>query len=175
MIFRRREALHERLAREGGLLLPPLAGEAPRERWDEVGIHGVHRPREWDEVVTVEAEVDADEARFVVLDEEIVIDEGPDDVEALTGPVSTPPPYRAEARRVAAGLWTVGVRRVEVVTLPGRDGETLELVSRDGFVELTVDEERVLGSVPELTREGDYVVRGRRLDGDMWEIETAPL
>jgi len=171
---RRHEPLHERLAREGGLQ-PPGSGADTRPPWDKAGIHGLQRPREWDEVVTVETDLDGDLAQFVVLEDEIVIDEGPDDVEALTEPVTTPAPYRAEARRVSPRLWTVGVRRIEVATLPGREGETLEFVSRDGFVELTVDGERVFGSIPELTREGDYVVRGQRLGGDVWEVETAPL
>lgn len=170
---RRREPHHQRLAREGGLL--PGSGADTRAPWDKAGIHGLHRPREWDELVTVEADVEGTEASFVVLDEEIVIEEGPDDVEPLTEPITTPPPYRAEARRVGPRLWTVGVRRISIVTLVGREGETLEFVSRDGFEELTVDGNRVLGSVPELAREGDYVVRGQRLDGELWEIETAPL
>jgi hypothetical protein len=173
-LFRRRETLTERLAREGGLL-PPAPGEDNRAPWDKAGIHGVHRPREWDEVVTVEADVDGDVARFVVLEDEIVIEEGPDDVEPLTEPVTTQPPYRAEARRVDGRLWTVGARRIEVVSLPALEGEEFELVSRDDFQELTIDGERVFGSVPELAREGDYVVRGRRLDGPLWEVETSPL
>jgi hypothetical protein len=172
--FRRREPLHQRLAREGGLLSSGAQGDT-RAPWDKAGIHGVHRPREWDEVVTVEAEVDGDEAHFVVLEDEIVIEEGPDDVEALVQPVNTPPPYRAEAQRAGPLLWTVGVRRISVMTLAGREGETLEFVSREGFEELTVDGARVFGSIPELAGEGDYVVRGQRIVDSLWEIERAPL
>ena len=47
VIFRRKP-LHERLAREAGLLDSP--GEDRRAPWDKAGIHGVHRPREWDDV-----------------------------------------------------------------------------------------------------------------------------
>jgi hypothetical protein len=173
VIRRRDEPLHERLAREGGLQLP--GSGADTGPWDKAGVHGLQRPREWDEVVTVEADVDAEEAAFVVLADAIVIEEGPDDVAALTNGVTTSTPYRAVARRVAPRLWTIGVRRIEVATLTDREGETFELVSRDGFVELTVDGEPVLGSVPELAREGDYVVRARRLDGELWEIETTLL
>ena len=174
MTFRHRgEPLHERLAREGGLPTPGFGDEhAP---WDKAGIHGMQRPREWDEVVTVEADVEGDGAEFVVLEETIVIDEGPDDVEPLTEGVTTPPPYRAEARRAGPRLWTVGIRRVEAMSLPNQEGDTFELVSRDGFVDLTVDDDHVLGSIPELARDGDYVARGRRLDGDLWEVETAAL
>ena len=170
----RGEPLHERLAREGGLSLPGAADE-PLAPWNKAGIHGLQRLREWDEVVTVEADVEADAASFVVLDESIVIEEGPDDVEPLTESVTTPPPYRAEARRAGPRLWTVGVRRVAVMALRDQEGESFELVSRDGFVDLSVDDEHVLGSIPEVARDGDYVARGRRLDGDLWEVETAPL
>jgi hypothetical protein len=173
MIRRRDEPLHERLAREGGLQLP--GSGADTGPWDKAGVHGLQRPREWDEVVTAEADVEGDRADFVVLADAIVIEEGPDDVEALTESVTTVPPYHAEARLVAPRLWTVGVRRIEVATLGGLEGESFELVSRDGFVQLTVDDEPVLGSVPELAREGDYVVRGRRIDRELWEIETTPL
>ena len=174
MTFRNRgEPLHERLAREGGV--PAGFGDEPRAPWDKAGIHGLQRPREWDEVVTVEADVAGDGAEFVVLDDTIVIEEGPDDVEPLTEGVTTPPPYRADARRSGARLWTVGIRRIEVMTLHDREGETFELVTRDGFVDLSVDDEHVLGSIPELAQEGDYVARGRRIDGDLWEVETAPL
>ena len=175
MTFRNRgEPLHERLAREAGLR-PVGAGGEPRAPWDKAGIHGLHRPREWDEVVSVETDLEGDGAQFVVLDDAIVIEEGPDDVEPLTQGVTTPPPYRAEARRAGANLWTVGARRIEVRPLPNQEGDAFELVSREGFVDLTVDDEHVLGSIPELARDGDYVARGRRLDGDVWEVETAPL
>ena len=43
----RREPLHERLAREGGLDPRPLP-EAGPPGWMETGIHGVPRHREWD-------------------------------------------------------------------------------------------------------------------------------
>ena len=48
----RRESLHERLAREGGVAEP--SGVPPA--WDATGIHGVARPREWDLVTTVARE-----------------------------------------------------------------------------------------------------------------------
>ena len=169
----RREPLHRRLARTGGLDENPR--EDQRMSWDKAGVHGVHRLREWDVVVTTEADLDGTVARFVVLNGEIVIEEGPDDVEALADAVELEPAFRAEAQRVADRLWSVGARRIEVVELPGQDGERLELVSRDGFNELTVDEQRVFGSIPLLERQGDYVVRARRLDGDRWEVEAAVL
>ena len=48
--------------------LEPLAEPGP-PGWLDVGIHGVPRPREWDAVLTVEAEVDGDRAVFVALPE----------------------------------------------------------------------------------------------------------
>ena len=53
-LFRRRESLHEQLAREGGLDLEPV-GEPRPPGWMETGIHGVPRGREWDAVVAVDA------------------------------------------------------------------------------------------------------------------------
>ena len=140
-----------------------------------VGIHGVSRPAKWDEVTTVEADVDGDVARFVVLQDAIVIEDGPDDVAALADALTLEPPFRAEARRVDEGLWAVGARRLEIVSLSEQPGDELELVSRGGSRELTIDGGRAFGSVPGLEREGDYVVRARRLDGDVFEIDTAPL
>jgi hypothetical protein len=169
----RQEPLHERLAREGGL--KEETSEDRRSPWDKPDIHGLHRPREWDVVVTADAALEGTTARFVVLGDEIVIDEGPDDVELLADAVPLDPPYRAEARRVDQGVWSVGARRVEVVELPGRSGHELQLVSRAGATELTVDGERAFGSIPPLERDGDYVVRATRLDGDRWEVEASLL
>jgi len=169
----RREPLHERLARQGGLV--ESSREDVRPPWDKAGIHGVHRPREWDEVVAVQTDLPGDEARFVALAEEIVIDEGPDDVEALADPVTLDPPFRAEARRTGERLWSVGARRIDVVELPGQAGDELQLVSRGGFRELTVDGERVFGSIPQLEREGDFVIRATRLAGSLWEVEASLL
>jgi len=72
-LFRRREPLHERLAREGGLQAPPLQEPRP-PGWMETGIHGVHRQREWDAVVAVEAEgVQGDAVHFVALPDDTLL------------------------------------------------------------------------------------------------------
>jgi len=172
VIFRRKP-LHERLAEQGGLV--DTTGEDTRMPWDKAGIHGVHRPREWDEVATVEADVSGEQARFVVLENEIVIEEGPDDVEQLANALSLEPPYRAEAVRRHEGVWAVGARRIEVVELPGVDGSELELSRHGEERTLVVDMERRFGSIPVLEREGSYAIRARRLAGDRWEIETSLL
>ena len=86
-LFRRGEPLHVRLAREGGL---PLGDERrPRGPWDIAGIHGLHRPRQWDAVVTAEAPGLEGERAAVrrAPDGTLVVEEGPDDVEPLAAAV----------------------------------------------------------------------------------------
>lgn len=181
--FRRSEPLHERLAREGGLQPKPLP-EAGPPGWMETGVHGVHRAREWDAVVTVEAEgVEGDKARFVALpDNTLVVEEG-GSVDALADALdgSATPPYRAEAVRRGERQWAVGIRRIEVIALPDApEGRELMLTSRDGERTLLVDGASVFGSQPALEELGEargesYVVQGQRLDGDLWEVRVVPL
>jgi len=170
-LFRKEEPLHERLAREGGLV-----EREPRGPWQEVGIHGMQRPREWDSTQTVEAPgIDGDAVRFVVLpDSSVLIEEGPDsDLAPLAEAVERDlqPPYRAQAARVRDDLWAVQARRIDVVKIRNApDGDSIEL-TRDALV---VDGQPVFGSVPELEGRGD-VVRAERLDGDLWEIQVSRL
>ena len=173
--FRRREPLHVRLAREGGI---PLEGQQTRPAWDASGIHGLHRLREWDAVVTVEVpELSGDRASFVTLPGgDLVIEDGPDAVTSLATALEREldPPYRAEAVRRDETLWAVAGRRIEVVELPGLAGEELELTANGGEHTLLVDGERSFGSLPALERPG-HVVRARRIDGELWEVDAAPL
>ena len=170
-LFRREEPLHERLAREGGL----VEREA-RAPWREVGIHGMQRPREWDATQTVDAPgIDGDAAGFVVLpDGSVLVEEGPDSsLQPLADAVERElqPPYRARAARVRDDLWAVQARRIQVVKIRnGPDGDSIEL-TRDS---LLVDGERAFGSIPELEGLGD-VVRAERLDGDLWEVTASSL
>jgi len=174
--FRRREPLHVRLAREGGIPLEEPA--APRPVWDEPGIHGLQRARRWDAVVTVEApDLEGDRSSFVALPSgDLVVEEGPENVAPLADALEQElrPPYRAEAVRRDGGLWAVGARRIEVVELPGIAGEEVELSEHEGEHELLVDGERAFGSIPKLERPG-HAVRARRIDGELWEVEAAPL
>jgi hypothetical protein len=183
-LFRRSEPLHERLAREGGLITAPLGDPAP-PGWMETGIHGVHRQREWDAVVAVDAEGIAGEAvHFVALpDNTLLVDEDVD-AEQLAAALddTVDPPYRAEAVRRGESQWAVGVRRIEVVDLAGDapDGDELTLTWRDGEHELLVDGAPAFGSIPALERLGasrgsSYVVQGRRLADSLWEISVVPL
>src|SRR5205814_9933566 len=95
----RREPLHERLAREGGLTEPEPTDTRPR--WGETGIHGIHRPREWDAVSAANVALDGDEAKFTVLpDGSLLVDEDEGrELSGLADAVDLPPPFRAEAVR----------------------------------------------------------------------------
>jgi hypothetical protein len=168
--FRRDEPVHVRLAREGGLV-----EREPRAPWREVGVHGVQRAREWDATVTTEAEgIEGDAATFVALpDGTLLVEEGPDSsLQPLADAVERElkPPYRARAARVDGDLWGVQARRIEVREIPDRAGDSLELTSEG----LSVDGQRVFGSVRELEGLGD-VVRAERLDGDLWEVRASAL
>jgi hypothetical protein len=179
--WRRKEPLHERLAREGGLVERPPHDPGPH--WGEVGIHGVHRQRVWDAVATVEApELEGEEAHFVALPDGTLVAETDDlDLGALADALeaSVEPPYRAEAlRRPPDGLWVVAARRIRVVELEEQvEGDELTLTVHGGERTLDVDGSRVFGGLPTLERlaGGDSVVTARRLDAQLWEIEIAPL
>jgi hypothetical protein len=179
--FRRREPLHERLAREGGLVTPEPRG------WVEVGIHGVQRPREVDAVVTVDApELAGDAYGFVSLpDGTLLVEEGGDgSLEPLAAAVEQElrAPYRARAVRQGETLWAVEATRIEVLELPDAPGgDAIDLTStEDGVSELSIDGQRVFGSLPALAERGEregyaYAVHAERLDGDVWEIRAAAL
>jgi len=185
MGFFRREPLHERLAREGGMTERPPQG-APRPLWQEPGVTGLHRPSEADAVVTVDApEVEGNAVRFVSLpDGLLLVEEGPDSpLDALAGAVeqAVRPPYRARAIRRGETLWAVEARRIEVLPLPdGPEGEVIDLTHTVEGSTLEVDGEQIFGSLPALEQRGEregreYTVHAERLDGDLWEVRAAAL
>ena len=162
--FRRSKPLHEQLAEEADL---DIGHERPAPRpfsgflhngglFDAVGIHGIHRHREWEAVATVEAELPGDRIEFAALPEgtlvvEVDVPDGAlsplaDAIEALIAP-----PYRAVAVRQDERLWAVGANRIEVRPFPDQGADELELV------------------------EDGQIVIGRRLDGDLFEVEVTPL
>jgi hypothetical protein len=180
-LFRRDEPLHEKLAREGGLV-----EREPRAPWREVGIHGMQRAREWDMTATTPAEgIDGDAATFVALpDGSLLVEQGPDSsLQPLADAVERElrPPYRARAARADGDLWAIQARRIEVLKLPDApEGEALDLTRTDEGADFRVDGERVFGSVRALeergAREGRaFTVHAERLDGDLWEVRAAPL
>jgi hypothetical protein len=182
-LFRRREPLHEQLARQGGLDVDPIA-EPGLPGWMETGIHGVSRAREWDAVVTVEAGgVEGESVRFVALPGDILLVEEGEDVEPLAEALDqvATVPYRAQASRQAESQWVVGIRELDVVELPDDPGgEEITLTVNDGERELLVDGAHAFCSLPQLERFGEtrgrsYVVRAKRLDGSAWEVEALPL
>jgi hypothetical protein len=187
VIFRR-EPIHKKLARQARLDEQTEQEPAPVDpgpHWGATGIHGVPRPRRWDAVASAEAPgLEGDEVRFVALPNgDLVVDEEePQDTlrplaEAVEETIE--PPYRAEAVRREDDLWAVAARRVEISKIDAA-GDELELVVTGGERTLTVDGQRVFGSVPELDRLGErlgseYVVRARRLEEQLWEVEASPL
>jgi hypothetical protein len=186
-IFRRKEPLHERLAREGGLFAEtepePLD---PRPPLLETGIHGVQRPRDWDVTLTTDADgVDGDAVRFVALpDRSLLVEDGPDSsLEPLAAAVEAelPPPYRARAVRQGETLWAVQARRIEVLALPDApEGDALDLTRTADGSELRVDGATAFGSVRGLEERGEregreYAVHAERLEDDLWEVRASAL
>lgn len=164
-----------------------LATEAGRDLvpWNHAGFHGIARPREWDAVVTAEADFTGDAVHFVTLPEgTVVVDEElPDDAVApLADAVETQlnPPYRAEATRRGERLWAVGARRIQVARLTDEiGGDTVELAVQDGERTVLVDGALAFGSFPSLDALAAgmpaYVIRADRVDGDLWEVKVTPL
>jgi hypothetical protein len=195
--FRRHQPLHQRLAEEADLAArladpgrpPSLAAETPG--WDgeprgEPGIHGVPRARRWDAVATAESPLlRGDTVHFVSLADRTLLveeDEPDDGVSPLADAVDAllSPPYRAEAVRRTETAWAVGASRIEVAEVRGLTGDDAELAVTHQGRALQVDGRAVLGRAPALERLGaalgaEYVVRGRRLDGDLWEVEATAL
>ncbi len=161
----------------------------PRPPWDKVGIHGLHRHREWDTVQTVSTgEFAGDELVFVVLaDGGTVIerDDPPgslradgelDFVKAVRRELE--PPFRVHAVRSSAG-WAVAAKSIATAELP-IEGEELTFTSAAGAHSLEVDGRPSLAGYDALERLADgrfadYVVQGRRLTGAVWEVEVAAL
>jgi len=184
--FRRDKPLHEQLAEQGELDIgaaeatdepPPrspsrLAGlmhgvadgflSAPPDEFGrpsplgEVALHGVPRAREWDMVASVQAELPGYEIHFTALPDGtlLVEEEVPDGVltplaEAIESSLN--PPYYAEGVRRDGSVWAVGGKRIRVRSFPEHEEDELELVE-----------------------DGEIVI-GRRLDGDVFEIQVSPL
>jgi hypothetical protein len=185
----RREPLHERLAREGGLQTEEKPPHDPTPRWGEVGIHGVARPREWDAVVNADApQLGVGELEFVVLpDGTLVVDDAldlePGSLDPLAAALETQlrPPYRASAVWRGGSRWGVAARRIEVADLPANTpGDEMVLSVAGGERSLIVDGEPSWHRVPALEALGEargnsFVIRAERLAERAWEIEVSLL
>jgi hypothetical protein len=183
--FRRDRPLHERLAEDADLDIRGTADDEPGQRtpsrlaglmhgladgflsappdefgrpspFGEVALHGVPRPRAWDAVASAEAELPRAEVHFTALpDGTLVVEEDVPDgslaplADAIE--LSINPPYVAEAVRRDDRVWAVGAKRIQVRAFPEHDDDELELV------------------------EDGQVVLGRRIDGDLFEIQVSPL
>jgi len=174
-LFRRREPLHVRLMREGGLDGGARPPHDTRPRWGESGIHGVHRLREWDEVTTVETDGPVeDEVEFFVLPDGTLV--GDEDEVPLADGVGLEPPFRAHAVMRGPNLWVVAARRIRVERVD-HPGEVVELTLREGERTLVVDGAPAFGGIPELEAlaRGDAHIRATRIDGSDWEVSVDPL
>jgi hypothetical protein len=180
------EPLHERLAREGGLEFGDIPPHDTRPRWGAVGIHGIHRLREWDAVVRADdVELDADEVSFVALADGTLIVDGDEegDLAGLAEAVERElqPPYRARAVRTDEQGWTIAAEAIDVVELDRElEGDELELTVRGGERMLLVDGTPAVGDTRALEQLGeargdDFVVRATRVDGDLWDVRVLPL
>ena len=182
--FRRDKPLHERLAERGELDIgaePPeparrvpsrLGGlmhgladgflSAPPDEFGrpspfgEVALHGVPRARGWDTVASAESELPGSEVHFTALPDGtlVVVEDVPDGsltplAEAIE--VSINPPYYAEGVRRNDTVWAVGAKRIQVRAFPGHEEDELELV------------------------EDGQIVIGRRVDGDLFEVQVSRL
>ena len=155
----------------------------PGPHWGEVGIHGIHRQREWDAVVTVLApDLAGDELWFVVLrDGRVVVDDGTADPAAMVLLLDRHAPYRAHAVRRDERVWTVAVRGIETIELTRDPGGSFVELAWDGVERsVRIDGEPTLAGVPELERlaserHAAYVVTAARLAGTVWEVGVTPL
>ena len=202
MALFRRKPLHQRLAEEGGLVEAepadrPAPSGHPRELDEQFfgersltfferlsGEVTAPRPRRWDVVEMVEADVDGDTVGFVALpDGSLLVEDetGEKGLDPFAQAIEArvPPPYRARGVRRSERLWAVSATRIRVAELRA-EGQELELAVTGAEATLTVDGERSFGTVAALERLGEaegstYVVRATRLDGDLWEVTSHRL
>ncbi|HKY25176.1 MAG TPA: hypothetical protein VJM07_08465 [Gaiella sp.] len=155
----------------------------PGPHWGEVGIHGLHRQREWDAVVTVDAPaaVGADVWFVALRDGGVVLEQGAGEVAELVRSLARQPPYRVHAVRQEGSVWAVAVRRIETVELARDPGGDFVELACDGLERsVRIDGEPTLAGVPELERlaserHAAYVVTAARLVGSTWEVSVTPL
>lgn len=157
----------------------------PGRHWLAAGITGIPRQREWDAVKVVEAPGQpGDEAQFVVLQDRVLEEIGPDGFDpaplaaALEGSIE--PPFRAVAWR-RPELWAVGACSIRVVEFADDpEGDMLEIVRHADALSIRVDGMPSGAPLPELEELGaarfeTFVVRAQRLVDALFEVEIEPL
>lgn len=90
------------------------------------------------------------------------------------------PPYRARGVRQEGGRWSVAARRFRVAELPGVAGEQLEVTVHEGRRSLVVDGMPTASGLEVVLRAArteheSYVIRARRVRGELWELDVVPL
>jgi hypothetical protein len=161
----------------------PGSGGPRRPPWDDAGIHGLHRQREWDAVMTVEADAPGDELAYVVLDDTVVIESDGDLPDDVTGAFDgrLEPPYRVVGVRRGEALWALGARQIETAVVPGLEGDDIALAVGEEGTTFHVDGAQRFGSMPALEdlardRGLDYfALQAERVDGDVWELRITAL
>lgn len=93
---------------------------------------------------------------------------------------SLQPPYRARGVRQQGGRWSVAARRLRVAELSRVAGEELELTVHEGRHSLVVDGMPTASGLDVLLaaarpEHASYVLRARRLRGELWELDVVPL
>jgi hypothetical protein len=168
-------------AQAGGFLAAP-PGFDGRPGLGIAALSGIPRAREWDAVASARApELRGDQVHFVALaDGTLVVDEA--QPEGSVAPLADEiekmlrPPYRAVGERRKNELWVAGALRVETVELGAAlTGDTIELSSYEGARELLVDGRPSTLELPQLERDGDYVVRAERLTETTWVADVQAL
>ena len=126
-------------------------------RFGEVALHGVPRPREWDAIATVAAELPGQEVHFTSLpDGTLIVEEDVPDgaltplAEAIEASIN--PPYAAEgvtSRRLPLGAWAPSGSACARSRRPRRTSSSWSRTGRSSSA--------------------------RRLDGDLFEVRVSPL
>ena len=182
-----RRARRCRRARLGGVSGLSRLPHEPGPHWGEVGIHGLHRAREWDAVAARRgARAAGSRMRFVVLRTARCVVEAGDGAPASPSScarVERAPPLPG-ARQCAAtrSTWAVGVRGILVVELPAsvRRRRARARLGRPSSAACASAATPTLASVAELealasARYDTWVVRAQRLRDTLWEVEVGPL
>ena len=159
----------------------PRLGTGPRI----AGITSGPGGRSWDAFGSAAAPaVQGDRIAFVTLGDGTVLVED-DQPEGALEPLAdvieemVQPPYRAAAVRAEGDSWTVVAEKIQLVELPGIDGDAVDFSVVDGSRELQIDGAPAEGEAPALAAiaegRGDIALHAERVDGDTFAVDVFPL